>query len=374
MNMTKKKIYTRKRFLLPLILIVLLVALRVALPYIVKNYVNGVLADIPGYYGQVEDIDLSLITGAYTIHGLYLNKIDAGSQIPFLDFEKTNISLEWSALLKGRIVSEIEMIRPTLIYVFEDQQKEGGPDPDMDDWSEALTDLVPIDINKLEIHGGKMAFVQLSADPNIDLHLDKIELYATNLRNVVRQEDRLPSNLSVTAISVGGGQLELEGQMDLVKQIPDMDLALTLENADATALNDFTHHYAALDFDRGIFNLYSELVIADGYLQGSLKPILRDLKLIGKEDSFLETLWEGFVGFFKFILKNHKENTVATKVPLEGNLNEVKSKAWPAVINIFKNAWIEAFKGIVDHQIDFEQVLETAREKNSKDDSEKEKD
>ena len=371
MNMAKKKIYRRKRVLLPLILIVLLVALRVALPYIVKNYVNRVLAEIPGYYGQVEDIDLSLITGAYTIHRLYLNKVDARSQIPFLDFEKTNISLEWRALLKGRVVSEIEMTRPTLIYVFEDQQKPGGQDPDMDDWTMALTDLVPIDIDKLEIHGGKMAFVQLSADPNIDLHLDQIELYATNLRNVLRQEARLPSNLYVTAVGVGGGQMELQGQMDLIKRIPDLDLALSLEHTDARALNDFTQHYTGLDFDKGIFNLYSELVIADGYLMGSLKPILKDVKFIGKEDSFLETLWEGFVGFFKFILKNHKENTLATKIPLEGNLNEVKGNTWTAVTNIFNNAWIEAFMGMVDQPIDVQQVLETAQKKNNKDGKER---
>ena len=165
--------------------------------------------------------------------------------------------------------------------------------------------------------------------------------------------------------------MELQGQMDLIKRIPDLDLALSLEHTDARALNDFTQHYTGLDFDKGIFNLYSELVIADGYLMGSLKPILKDVKFIGKEDSFLETLWEGFVGFFKFILKNHKENTLATKIPLEGNLNEVKGNTWTAVTNIFKNAWIEAFKGMVDQQIDFQQVLETAQKKNNKDGKER---
>lgn len=180
---------------------------------------------------------------------------------------------------------------------------------------------------------------------------------------MVRTEARLPSNLSADAISIGGGNLHLEGQMDLVKQIPDMDLALSLENANATALNDFTDHYAGIDFDKGTFNLYSELAIADGYLKGYLKPILKDTKLIGKEDAFLETLWEGFVGFFKFVLKNQKQNTLATKVPIEGDLNDVKTKTWPTVTNIFKNAWIKAFKGIVDNDIEFENVQETAKKK-----------
>ena len=159
--------------------------------------------------------------------------------------------------------------------------------------------------------------------------------------------------------------------MDLVKQIPDMDLALSLENADATALNDFTDHYAGIDFDQGDFNFYSEVVIADGYLQGSLKPIIKDAKLIGKEDAFLETLWEGFVGFFKFILKNHKENTLATKVPIEGDLKQVNTKTWPTVLNIFKNGWIKAFKGIVDDDINFSDVQQTATKKKKKDKKDK---
>lgn len=358
--MAKKKIYERKRYVIPLIILALLIGLRLALPYIIKNYVNKVLTDIPGYHGQVEEIDLSLLTGAYTIHRLYLNKVNAGSQIPFLHFEKTNIAIEWNSLFNGRIVSEINMTGPEMIYVFEDQQKESSESADVEDWTKALTDLVPIDINKLEIHDGKVAFVQLTADPNIDLHLDSLELYATNLRNVVRQEAQLPSNLSADAISFGGGSLHLEGQMDLVKQIPDMDLALTLENANAVALNDFTDHYAGLDFDQGNFSLYSEMAIADGYMQGYMKPIIKDAKLIGKDDAFLETLWEGFVGFFKFILKNHKENTLATKVPLEGDLTDVNTKIWPTVTNIFKNAWIKAFQGILDDDIEFKNVQEKA--------------
>lgn len=366
MSTIRKHIIKRKRFLVPVIILVLLVGLRLALPYLVKNYVNKVLADIPGYYGQVEDIDLSLITGSYTIDQLYLNKVNAETEIPFLNFERTNISIEWASLLKGKIVSEISMYRPSLIYVFEDQQKETEANANIDDWTKALTDLVPIDINQLEIHDGKMAFVQLAADPNIDLHLDQIELYANNLRNVVRTGEQLPSNLVADAVSFGGGNLHLEGKMDLVKQIPDMDLALSLENADATALNNFTDHYAGIDFSKGQFNFYGEMAIADGYLEGSLKPIIKNAKLIGKEDAFLETLWEGFVGFFKFVLKNHKENTLATKVPIEGDLNNVKTKTWPTVINIFKNGWIEAFKNIVDNDIDYRDVQKTADKKNSK--------
>ncbi len=351
--------FRRKRIWLPLTIIGVLVLFRLLLPFFVKRYVNEVLSDIPGYYGAVADIDIALIRGAYVINGLYLNKVDAGSQVPFLDFEQTDISVEWKALYQGKIVSEIILLRPSIIYVFEDQMKESA-EPDYDDWTKALTDLVPININKLQIVNGKVAFVELSADPNIDLNLTDLDLSATNLQNVLQTERTLPSEIKGTAVSIGGGSVLLTGKMNLVKTIPDMDMSFSLENADATSLNDFTNHYAGIDFEEGTFNLYSEVAIADGFLKGYFKPLLKDTKLLGKDQGFLKNLWEGFVGFFKFILKNHKNNTLATRIPVEGDLNNVQSQPWPTIFNIFKNAWIEGFKNVLDGDIEFQDAEEEA--------------
>lgn len=359
--MTEKKdrsFYKKKRYTIPIILLFLLVAFRLYLPTLVKNYVNEVLADIPGYYGQVEDIDISLYRGAYVINGMYLNKGTAATQVPFLNFPKSDISIEWKSLFHGKIVSEIIMISPEIIYVFEDQKEnpEGG-EPSTDDWTKALTDIVPIDINHFEIHDGKLAFVQVSADPNIDLQINNLQLTADNLRNVVERERILPSPIKASGVSIGNGKVSLDGYINLIKEIPDMDLSFSIENADATALNDFTNYYAGLDFDKGTFGVYSEIAIADGHMIGYVKPLLTNTKLIGKDDSFLEVFWEGFVGFFKFALKNQGTDTLATKVPLKGDLNNVEAGVWPTVLNIFKNAWIEAFTGEVDGDINYKDAF-----------------
>lgn len=358
-----KALYRKKRFWIPLLIILVLVVFRLFLPRIVKHYVNEVLAEIPGYYGQVENIDIAIVRGAYAIDGLYLNKSDAGSEVPFLRFERADISVEWDALWKGKIVSEVVLDRPELIYVFEDQQQNGGDGTEAEDWSKALTDLVPIDINRLQINNGKMAFVEVQAEPTIDLDIHNVEITATNLRNVVSEELTLPSEIHATGISFGNGNLRVDGKMNLVKEVPDMDVALSLEKADVTALNDLTRHYAGLDFEEGTFELFIEMAIADGYLEGSLKPLLKNSKLVGKDEGFFKGLWEGFVGFFKFILKNQKNNTLATKVPLQGDLNNVGAKIWPTVTNIFKNAWIQAFKETVDDDIKFEDAIEGSKGK-----------
>ncbi|MGA9639602.1 DUF748 domain-containing protein [Flavobacterium sp.] len=364
--------YRKKRYQFLFVLVVLLIAFRIYLPTLVKNQINKTLAAIPGYYGHVEDIDIALYRGAYIIKGMYLNKMDAKSQVPFLNFPQNDISIEWKSVFKGKIVSEIIMNNPEVIYVFEDQ-KQKPKDAGVDDWTKALTDIVPIDINHFEIHQGKLAFVQLKADPNIDLQVTNFEMYADNLKNVVSTGRTLPSPFHATGVSFGKGSLLLDGNINLIKEIPDMDLSFSLKSSNATALNDITNHYVGIDFDKGKFELFSEIAIADGYLKGYVKPLLTDTKLIGKEDGILETIWEGFVGFFKFVLKNQKTNTLALKIPIEGDLKNVKTSTWSTVISIFQNGWIEGFKRETDNEISFKDAFIDANKPLDKKEIRKEK-
>ena len=50
----------KKKWKIGLIVLIVLVAIRVALPTIVKKYVNKTLNELDGYGGSVDDIDLNL--------------------------------------------------------------------------------------------------------------------------------------------------------------------------------------------------------------------------------------------------------------------------------------------------------------------------
>lgn len=355
-NTQAKKRKKKKRYI-PLVLIAVLIIIRLLLPGIVKKYVNKSLASIPGYYGQVEDIDISLWRGAYVIEGLYLNTVEAQTQIPFLNFPEIDISVEWKSLFNGKIVSEIILYSPEVTYVLEDQEAT-DQEVSLSDWTAVLTDLVPLEINHFKIHNGKIGIAQVTTDPVLDLYMDQIEFTADNLRNVVQKELILPSTMQGSGLSIGGGKFDLDGGINLIKTIPDLNIDFELIGADVTAVNDFAKHYGGIDFEKGTVNMYGEIAIADSYLKGYIKPLLEEGKLIGESDSFLSTLWEGFVGFFKFILKNKETNTLATKVPLEGNLDNVEAGVWPTVINIFKNGWIQAFQENVDQDIEFNDAIQ----------------
>src|ERR1700754_805478 len=97
-------------------LLILLIAFRIALPYILLRYVNRQLTQIKGYTGHVEDIDVALIRGAYTIKDIRLDKTDGKVPVPFFSAQTIDLSVEWGALLHGSVVAKIGVQHPVVNF------------------------------------------------------------------------------------------------------------------------------------------------------------------------------------------------------------------------------------------------------------------
>ena len=106
----------RRRWLIAtfVVVIVVVVGLHIALPAIVKHVVNERLQSIGEYSGHVDDIDIALFRGAYVLHGLHLVKPAAHADTPFLEIDRTDVSLQWNALLHARIVGELVVWHPVV--------------------------------------------------------------------------------------------------------------------------------------------------------------------------------------------------------------------------------------------------------------------
>src|SRR5665811_12868 len=66
----------RKKYIILISILILLIVIRIILPYVVLHYANKTLANLDSYYGHIEDVDISLYRGAYIIKNIYLNKDD----------------------------------------------------------------------------------------------------------------------------------------------------------------------------------------------------------------------------------------------------------------------------------------------------------
>lgn len=341
---------TKTSYQLLLGLIVLLIAFRVALPYIVKNYVNKTLDELPGYSGHVDDIDIHLIRGAYTIKGLVLTEDGANSKYPFLNMPRTDLSVEWKSLFKGRLVGEVNMFSPVINVVEAAPQK--GAEPTREHWTEVVKDLMPITINRTEVINGRINYLDFSTSPDVRFHIHNMHLVALNLANVEESGNKLPATISLTGSSLGGGALRGDMKANVLKEIPDFDMKLKLTGVDLTSMNSFVEAYGKFDVERGKLDMYSELKLINGQMDGYVKPFFEELKVLNlkkdfKEDGLLRTAWEAVAGLFAEAAENQPRDQIATLIPIQGSIEQFDTDISTTVLNVLKHAFIRAFsKGL----------------------------
>lgn len=344
------------------IIVVLLIAFRLYLPTLVKNYTNKALNDIPGYYGSVEDVDLHLYRGATKVHGMQLFDSTSTTDKPLFGAKTIDASIEWSALFDGAIVAEIILIEPTVNMV---GAKKGSPEDEQFgedvDWTKQIQDIMPINVNRFEIKDGTVHYYDFTTQPKVDVRMDDMQMVVTNLRNTIDSETPLPSSVKMSAITMGGGRFSVDGNLNILKQIPDVDISMKLEKMDIPAINDFAKAYASMDIEKGKFNLYNETVIKDGQLEGYVKPIIEDLKILSfKNDKPIKKplnfLWQATAGLVAELFENQPKSSFGTKVPIRGDLNNVKPNIWTTTWNIVKHAFFKAFDKNTEGTVDFSDI------------------
>jgi len=350
----------KKRIWIPLLILILVVGLWLALPYLVKNHINSVLADIDGYKGSITNVDLNLFRGAYAVDSLVIDKIDGDDRFPFVEVERINLSLEWGALFRGKIVADVEVLSPNVHLMAETLETEAQYGDDVD-WVKHFQDLMVIKVNRFYVGDGSIHYMDMGAEPVVDIPLDELELEILNITNVENLEKDLPTRISMSAVSIGGGQLNLKADANFLKTIPDLDLILEFENMNLPAINDFFEAYLMVDAEEGEFSLFSEFALKDGELEGYLQPVIVNLSVLDLEDEdhdIVSAAWEVIVEGVTQIFRHQPRDQLATRVPMSGQVDDPEVGIFTTIWNIFRNAFIEAFEQAVEGIIDFDDVDE----------------
>jgi hypothetical protein len=353
-------------------IIVVLIIARLLLPYFVLKYVNSELASLKGYYGHVEDIDIALIRGAYVINDIKIWKKKENEnkalEIPFLDIEIVDLSIEWKALFKGSLVGEIDFSSPKMNFVRK-KEKTAPNDikSDTADFNQLIKKLMPLKINRFEINNGEIHYLDKIIDPQLDIAMKSIHALATNLTNVYDSAKVLPSRVDATGTAYDG-LFNLTIDLNALEKLPTFDMNTELKQLNLVKLNDLLRAYSNTDVKKGFLTVNIEIAANKGKYTGYVKPLLSDLDIVqwNKEEGNVAQIgWETLVAFSAEVLQNQNKERLATKIPLEGDFvaNKTDIGIWNSVLFLFKNAFIKALSPTIDKTIDINSVNENQKDK-----------
>ena len=143
---------------------------------------------------------------------------DANPNPPVAYFPVFRASLNWLPLVRGRVVGELHLERPRLHIDLTQLRheaarkfpvKKGG-------WQQAFAAIYPLKINRLTISDGDITYID--TDPRRPLHISKLSLQSSNIRNIESPDKTYPSPFRLDGIIFEKGSVKIDGAADFLAE------------------------------------------------------------------------------------------------------------------------------------------------------------
>ncbi len=154
-------------------------------------------------------------------------------------------SIQWRALLRGRLVADFAIDNPKLYINRKQAKKELDDKIPMKErgWQQALEEIYPLKINRFVIRDGSLTYVD--EGPFRPLELTRIDLLAENIRNVRSDPNVYPSPVQIEAAVFEKGKLRADGHADLLAEphVTFKSENIALENVELAYFKPIVERY-----------------------------------------------------------------------------------------------------------------------------------
>lgn len=352
----KKKRRLRKILLITL---AVLLVVRIIMPFVILHVLNKKLANLDGYYGHIDDVNLALIRGAYVIRDVYIVNVDSATKdtTPFFDCPRIDLSVHWNAIFEGKLVGEVEFEKPVVKYTMHKTVGKDAKD-DTTNFIQLVRDFMPLKINRFAVSEGAIHYVDEKSSPKLDMPMTNVTIEGLNLTNEPDTGVALPATITMSG-ALYDGRLNVNVKLDPLNDVPTFDLNAEMSQTNLVSLNPFFTAYANFDVKKGTMSMYTEFAAKDGKFAGYVKPLLKDLDVVQfnkEEGGPAQIAWEALVGTVAEIFQNQRKEQLGTKVPVEGRFTKPDIKIVPAIVAVLQNAFVEALKPAIDNSISLQSV------------------
>jgi uncharacterized protein involved in outer membrane biogenesis len=172
---------------------------------------SGMNAALKGYQVRLRKLRFHPLGGSIDLIDWTIVQ-EAQPDPPLAYIPRLHASLQWLALLHGRVVADFRFDRPQLYLDLRHVKAESeNPTPVKDrGWQEAALAIYPFKVNLLRIEDGDITYAE--EGPLKPLHISNLSFRAANIRNVHSRDRTYPSELRLDATVQDSARLRLAGR------------------------------------------------------------------------------------------------------------------------------------------------------------------
>jgi len=218
-------------------------------------------ARLDGYTVRLGSADFHPINFALDLNDVTIEQ-DANPDRPVIYIEQMTGSVQWRALLRGRLVGDILIQRLSLYVNVNHLQREAeDPKPVTErGWQDALQEAYPLTINEIRIVDSDLTYVDRG--PFKPLQVSKLNVVIEDIRNIKSEARKYPSPFELNGVVFENGKLQVSGHADfLAEPHPGLRGRVVLENMQLGYFEPITRRYNVV-VKGGALDLAGELEYA----------------------------------------------------------------------------------------------------------------
>jgi hypothetical protein len=195
-------------------------------------------------------------------------------------------------------------------------------------------------VDAMRLEDSDVGLINRDKNPPYRIYVDHAQLAVTDLSNHDHQH---VAKAWLRGRFMGSGAAHAEATFRTGKGSPDFDLSLAVEGTKLTAMSDLLRTYVNFGADAGTFSLYTQIRVANGHIEGYVKPLFKDLAVHTDEKGGLgHKIYNRLVQAASKLLENRNDQ-VATEISLAGPVKSPRtSTTWEVIGNLVQNAFFKA--------------------------------
>jgi len=174
-------------------------------------------AALKGYTVRIGALDFHPIGFSLDLEDTVIIQ-NANPEPPVARIPNLTASVDWKALLFGRVVADFTIDDPVVVINLKHSESERRDPEALHErgWQAALQAIYPLKINEFVISNGQLTY--LDRGPYRPLQLHNIDFTARNIRNVRSNPGEYPSDVHLQAVVFEKGRVDLDGRADFLAE------------------------------------------------------------------------------------------------------------------------------------------------------------
>lgn len=201
---------------------------------------------------------------------------------------------------------------------------------------------VTTEIQNFRISNGEFGMVNKATDPQYRLFISDTNF---SIKNFSNQFVKGPAEFGLRGKFMGTGETYITGVFRPEKKGPDFGVNVIIENTRLKPMSDLFRAYGNFAVEEGLFSFYSELKVKEDRVEGFVKPMFQDMKVVDKrtknQKSIFHKLYVGIVKGLTELLENPQQR-VATQADISGPIENPQASTWQVIQRLVQNAFFKS--------------------------------